>query len=44
MTQDICIVESPRTAPPGGHYSHGVGDGDLLFVSGQLGIQHGQAA
>jgi 2-iminobutanoate/2-iminopropanoate deaminase len=39
MAQDIFIVEPPGVAPPGGHYSHGVGYGDLLFVSGQLGIR-----
>jgi 2-iminobutanoate/2-iminopropanoate deaminase len=39
MTQDIHIVEPAGTAPPGGHYSHGAGYGDLLFVSGQLGIR-----
>jgi len=39
MAQDIFIVEPPGAAPPGGHYSHGVGYGDLLFVSGQLGIR-----
>ncbi len=36
---DIFIVEPTGVAPPGGHYSHGVGYGDLLFVSGQLGIR-----
>ena len=39
MTQDICLIEPTGAAPPGGHYSHGVGYGDLLFVSGQLGIR-----
>lgn len=39
MKQTIHTVDSPATAPPGGHYSHGVGYGDLLFVSGQLGIR-----
>lgn len=39
MTQDIFIIEPSGTAPPGGHYSHGVGHGDLLFISGQLGIR-----
>lgn len=39
MPKDIYIVEPPGAAPPGGHYSHGVGYGDLLFVSGQLGIR-----
>ena len=39
MAKDIYIVEPPGVALPGGHYSHGVGYGDLLFVSGQLGIR-----
>lgn len=39
MAKDIYIVEPPGAAAPGGHYSHGVGYGDLLFVSGQLGIR-----
>lgn len=39
MTQDICLIEPTGTAAPGGHYSHGVSYGDLLFVSGQLGIR-----
>ena len=39
MAQEFRIVEPPGTAPPGGHYSHGVACGDLLFVSGQLGIR-----
>lgn len=39
MTHDICLIEPTGTAAPGGHYSHGVGYGDLLFVSGQLGIR-----
>lgn len=39
MTQDVYSVEPTGMAPPGGHYSHGTGYGDLLFVSGQLGIR-----
>ena len=39
MEKDIYSVEPPGAAAPGGHYSHGVGYGDLLFVSGQLGIR-----
>ena len=39
MTRDIHIVDATGTAPPGGHYSHGMGYGELLFVSGQLGIR-----
>ena len=39
MTKDVRIVEPPGMAPPGGHYSHGAAYGDLLFVSGQLGIR-----
>jgi 2-iminobutanoate/2-iminopropanoate deaminase len=39
MSEDVYIVEPTGVAPPGGHYSHGVGYGDLLFVSGQLGIR-----
>lgn len=29
-------VEVPNVAPPGGHYSHAVKGGGLVFVSGQL--------
>ena len=29
----------PSLAPPGGHYSHAVCHGDLVFVSGQLGAR-----
>ena len=29
----------PNLAPPGGHYSHAVCHGDLVFVSGQLGAR-----
>lgn len=39
MAKDIYSVDAPGVAAPGGHYSHGVGYGDLLFVSGQLGIR-----
>lgn len=30
------LVSSSQLPPPGGHYSHGVVTGQLLFVSGQL--------
>ena len=30
---------TPELARPGGHYSHAVRFGDLVFVSGQLGIR-----
>ena len=33
----ITVVRPPDMAPPGGHYSHAVRFGDLIFVSGQLG-------
>lgn len=39
MGHGIRIVEPSGTAPPGGHYSHGAAWGDLVFVSGQLGIR-----
>ena len=39
MTRNIHIVDATGAAPPGGHYSHGASYGDLLFVSGQLGIR-----
>ena len=30
MTQDVYSSNRPGTAPPGGHYSHGMGYGDAL--------------
>jgi 2-iminobutanoate/2-iminopropanoate deaminase len=39
MKNEMFIVEPSGVAPPGGHYSHGAGYGDLVFVSGQLGIR-----
>lgn len=38
VMQDVKIVASDETAPPGGHYSPAVAYGDLLFLSGQLPI------
>jgi 2-iminobutanoate/2-iminopropanoate deaminase len=32
------IIQSQQMAPPGGHYSHAVHAGGLLFISGQLPI------
>ena len=29
-------IQAPGVAPPGGHYSHAVRHGDLVFISGQL--------
>ena len=34
----IACVNPPSMAPPGGHYSHAVRAGGLVFVSGQLPI------
>jgi reactive intermediate/imine deaminase len=39
MHRHISVVSSNELAPPGGHYSHAVRCGDLVFVSGQLGIR-----
>jgi 2-iminobutanoate/2-iminopropanoate deaminase len=34
MTQDPVAL-----SPPGGHYTHSVRSGDMVFVSGQLGVR-----
>ena len=39
MREHIAFVNTDELAPPGGHYSHAVRYGDLVFVSGQLGIR-----
>jgi reactive intermediate/imine deaminase len=39
MREHIAFVTTNELAPPGGHYSHAVRLGDLVFVSGQLGIR-----
>jgi 2-iminobutanoate/2-iminopropanoate deaminase len=39
MREHIAFVNTSKLAPPGGHYSHAVRYGDLVFVSGQLGIR-----
>ena len=39
MDHHISAVSTNELAPPGGHYSHAVRCGDLVFVSGQLGIR-----
>jgi reactive intermediate/imine deaminase len=36
MADRIERIQSPETAPPGGHYSPATAFGDLVFVSGQL--------
>jgi 2-iminobutanoate/2-iminopropanoate deaminase len=38
MTTDIRIANPTTMAAPGGHYSHAVAGGGLVFVSGQLPI------
>ena len=39
MHNHISAVSTNELAAPGGHYSHAVRCGDLVFVSGQLGIR-----
>jgi reactive intermediate/imine deaminase len=39
MRENVAFVSSEELAPPGGHYTHAVRFGDLVFVSGQLGIR-----
>ena len=39
MRNHVSAVSTNELAPPGGHYSHAVRFGDLVFVSGQLGIR-----
>ena len=39
MHHPISTVSTNELAAPGGHYSHAVRCGDLVFVSGQLGIR-----
>jgi reactive intermediate/imine deaminase len=39
MSEHIALVDTNELARPGGHYSHAVRFGDLVFVSGQLGIR-----
>ena len=39
MSERIAFVDTNELARPGGHYSHAVRFGDLVFVSGQLGIR-----
>lgn len=36
MADRVERIQSPETAPPGGHYSAATALGDLVFVSGQL--------
>ena len=38
MAGDIALINPTRMAAPGGHYSHAVAAGGLVFVSGQLPI------
>jgi reactive intermediate/imine deaminase len=40
MSEVQCTAIAPGdVAPPGGHYSHAVRFGDLVFTSGQLGVR-----
>jgi 2-iminobutanoate/2-iminopropanoate deaminase len=39
MREHIAFVNTNKLASPRGHYSHAVRFGDLVFVSGQLGIR-----
>jgi 2-iminobutanoate/2-iminopropanoate deaminase len=39
VREHIAFVSTNKLASPGGHYSHAVRFGDLVFVSGQLGIR-----
>lgn len=39
MREPIAFVNTNELAAPGGHYSHAVRFGDLVFVSGQLGVR-----
>jgi 2-iminobutanoate/2-iminopropanoate deaminase len=39
MRENIAFINPKELAAPGGHYSHAVRFGDLVFVSGQLGIR-----
>jgi 2-iminobutanoate/2-iminopropanoate deaminase len=39
MREHVAFATADELASPGGHYSHAVRFGDLVFVSGQLGIR-----
>jgi reactive intermediate/imine deaminase len=39
MRAHLAFVTSKELAAPGGHYTHAARFGDLVFVSGQLGIR-----
>jgi 2-iminobutanoate/2-iminopropanoate deaminase len=39
MREHIAFINTDELAAPGGHYSHAVRFGDLVFISGQLGIR-----
>jgi 2-iminobutanoate/2-iminopropanoate deaminase len=39
VREHVAFVTSEELAPPAGHYTHAVRFGDLVFVSGQLGIR-----
>jgi reactive intermediate/imine deaminase len=39
MREHIAFINTNELAAPGGHYSHAVRFGELVFVSGQLGIR-----
>jgi len=39
VREHSAFVNTNKLASPGGHYSHAVRFGDLVFVSGQLGIR-----
>ena len=39
MREHVAYITTDELARPGGHYSHAVRFGDLVFVSGQLGMR-----
>ena len=39
MSKDVTVVSSNELSRPGGHYSHAMRHGDLVFVSGQLPVR-----
>jgi 2-iminobutanoate/2-iminopropanoate deaminase len=39
MREQVAFTTSDELPRPGGHYSHAVRFGDLVFVSGQLGVR-----
>lgn len=39
MSQSLDRIPTASAPPPGGHYAQAVAAGDLVFVSGQLGVR-----